>query len=247
MIAGGLVYFLSNDMNLYAAVADTGQLKWWTRVGSASRASSPVLGDNLIYLSTGGMMQAFQTQTGYQKWAFTLPGNITSVPVYANGILYFACSDHNLYAITREGRAKWKAPVDMKVSAFGTPVIAGDTVIIGGGKGMIMAVDTETGKVKWNYTVMPSYLDIGKYEYVNMTSPMVVYKDTLYSFSDDGTLFAFRSDVVDNTPPQVTTVLPYRDSLVPGTGTLTIGGIVSDEGSGINWETASFIIGRKAC
>jgi len=239
VVHGGLVYFISSDMTMYSAVVSTGQIKWWTRTGPTSKTSSPVFGDNLVFLASGGMIQAFQAQTGYQQWAITLPGDLTTTPIYANGTLYYACSDHKVYAVTRNKTMRWKAPYDLKANAYGTPVVVGNTLIVGGGKGNLVALDTETGKEKWTYTVPPSDLGYGKYEYVNMSAPLVVYKGSLYTFSDDGTLFSFRSDISDNTPPIVSLVAPRRDSVQPGLGTLTLGAIVSDEGSGVNWSTVS--------
>jgi len=109
-----------------------------------------------------------------------------------------------LYAVKSDGKMKWKTPVDLKVLAYSTPVVVGDTLVIGGSQGLLMAVDTETGHVKWQYRVMPSALAIGaKLDLVNLTSPLVVSNGSLYFFSDDGTLFTFRSDAPDTTPPDI--------------------------------------------
>jgi outer membrane protein assembly factor BamB len=288
IVAGGLVYFLSDDTNLYA-VSPSGAYRR-AGVGAPSRVSSPVFGDNMIYVYADGVLKALQAQSLYQLWAFALPSRLTTAPVYANGTLFLACEDHMLYAVTRAGRAKWKAPTDLKVMPMGTPVIAGDTILIGGGMGRITAVDCATGIVKWTYDCQPSEINppVGsravttgrssqlggvssslsgrsqgmggpqgggtpavspngkyRYEYVNMTSPMVVYNGTLYTFSDDGTLFAFRSDIADTTPPTVLQVAPTPGSILPGAGTLTAAALVTDEGSGIDWSTASLLFDDK--
>jgi len=62
IISNGLVYFLSNEDIMYAAVATSGQLKWWRDIGSITKASSPVFGDNMIYLVSGNILQAFQAR-----------------------------------------------------------------------------------------------------------------------------------------------------------------------------------------
>lgn len=238
-VVDGLVYFLSNDMVLYAAHTSGGRRKWEVRVGTWSRSSTPVVAENTVYLAAGNVLQTYQAKSGRFKWGVKFSSDITTVPAVANGIVYFACKSAKLYALTTAGKLKWKTPPDIGAYAYGSPIVAGDTVIIGANRGILAAFDKETGEPKWKYVVQPSSLEYGKLRYVNISATPVVSNGTLYILADDGTLHAFRHDIPDSTPPYVSIVVPPRDFLMNGNPPVQMGAVVVDQGSGINSDTIS--------
>jgi len=238
-VVDGLVYFLSNDMVLYAAHTSTGRTKWQVRIGAWSRSSTPVVAENTVYLAAGNVLQAYQAKSGRLKWGTKFASDITTVPAVANGGVYFACRNGKLYALTSAGRLKWKAPADIGAYAYSSPVIAGNTVIIGANRGILVAADAETGALKWKYVVQPSSLDYGKLRYVNVAAAPAVSNGTLYVLADDGALHAFRYDMPDSTPPQVPTVRPPRDFLMSGDPPIEIAAVIADPESGVNTDTIS--------
>ena len=241
-VVEGLVCFMSNDMILYGAHASTGKTKWAIRVGASGVSTSPIVSENTVYLAVGNAIQAYQAMSGRMKWGIPLSSDVSCTPAAANGIIYVGCRDGKLYALTSVGKLKWKKPVDLGGSVTGSPIIAGDTVIAGGAKGALIAVDAETGEVKWTYQIMPSSLDYGKLKYVNVTAAPAISNGMLYVLADDGTLHAFRYDAPDETAPMLSTVRPTRDSLMPGAPPIEVAAIVTDPGSGINWNTLSFTL-----
>lgn len=241
-VADGLVYFFSSDTILYAAHTASGRIKWVKRVGTGSRHATPVVAENVVYLGAGNALYAFQAKSGRLKWAIPLSSDITTTPSAALGAVFFACKNGKLYALTNAGKLKWKAPVDIGAPAYGSPVIAGDTVIVTANKGIILAADVETGVVKWKYVAEPSALKGGKLKYVNLAAAPVVSNGTLYVLADDGALLAFRPDIPDSTPPQIVTVRPTRDFLTPGTPPIEISAIVKDTGSGIKYDTVTLTL-----
>jgi outer membrane protein assembly factor BamB len=241
-VAEGLVYFMSSDMNLYSAIASTGRLKWSYRIGIPGRASNPVVADNAVYVAVGSLLQAYQTQSGHMKWGIRLPSDVTTTPAAADGSIYFACKNGKLYALLSSGKAKWKTPVDIGAPAYGSPVVVGNTIVVGANKGTVLAVDAETGDVKWKYTVMPSSARSGKLEYVNISAAPAVSNGSLYILADDGTLHAFRSDAPDNTPPQVVKLGPARDSLRNGKPPVEIAAVIVDPGSGIKPDSITMLL-----
>ncbi|MHB1000288.1 MAG: outer membrane protein assembly factor BamB family protein [Armatimonadota bacterium] len=240
-VSNGLVYFLSNDMVLYAAYTTTGRLKWVVRVGASSKSTTPVVSGNNIYVGIGNVLQCIQSQSGRLVWGAPMPGEITTIPAISDKAIYFACRN-KFYALTLSGKSKWKTPVDLGSIAIGSPTIAGDTIILGTSKGIVWAIDSETGSVKWKYMVSPATLEGGKLKYAGLSASPVVSNGTLYLLSDDGTLSAFRSDMPDNTPPYVSSVSPSRDYLMPGTPPVEIAAIVSDSGSGLNSESIELLL-----
>lgn len=248
-VAGGLVYFLSTDTVLYAASTVSGQMSWATRIGSGSRHTTPIVADNTVYLAAGNMLYALQSKSSRIKWSATMPGEITTTPAVAKGIIYFAFKDgksSKFCALTNAGKLKWKDPVEIGAPSYSSPIVVDDTVIITANKGIILALDTETGQTKWKYTVMPSILEYGsqryKYRYVNLVAAPVVANGTLYVLADDGALHAFSMDSPDSTAPKVETVRPLRNLLMPGIPPVEISAMVKDLGSGIKEDTIKLIL-----
>jgi outer membrane protein assembly factor BamB len=233
-IDNGSIYFLSNDAFMYSIYTGSGAIKWSVRVGVIPMHISPVVGDGMVFLPADGRMRAYQTQSGVSTWSMKLPGDVTTVPAYSNGTLYFACNDNKLYALDVHGGWKWKTPIDLHAPVHGSPIVMGKTLIIGANKGALVAIDTETGKIKWNYTILPSETQQGKLDYANVACAPVAVNGALYVLSDDGTLSAFRSDFPDNTPPQILNVWPTLGSVINGNPPVQIIAKVSEPGSGID-------------
>lgn len=238
----GLIYFLSNDMMLYAANELDGKPKWQVRVGNWSQASSPVVTENTVYIATGNTIQVFQAKSGRLKWGVKFSTDVTTVPAVANGDVYFACKNNKFYSLTRAGKLKWAQPADLGSSAYGSPIVAGDAVLIGANRGALAAYDTKTGEIKWKYMVQPSALEYGRVRYVNLACSPVVSNGTLYVLADDGALHAFRADAPDTTPPGVTPLTPPRDYLMPGTPPVEFAAYICDVGSGLREDSISMAL-----
>ncbi|MBP6963759.1 MAG: PQQ-binding-like beta-propeller repeat protein [Armatimonadetes bacterium] len=243
-VADGLIYFLSTDTILYAASTISTRLSWATRIGSGSRQTTPIVADNTLYLAAGHLLYALQSKSARVKWAAPVPGEITTTPAVSKGVIYFAFKEgksSKFVAFTSAGKLKWKEPVDLGSPSYSSPIVTEDTVIVTANKGLILALDKETGAVRWKYTIQPSILEYGstryKYRYVNLVAAPVVVNGTLYVLADDGALHAFSMSSPDTTPPRVETVRPLRNFLMPGTPPVEISALVKDLGSGIREDT----------
>lgn len=243
-VSGNLIYFLSSDTVLYAANTISAQLSWATRVGAGSRQTTPVVADNTVYLAGGNTLYALQSKSSRLKWSVQLPGEITTTPAVAKNVIYFAFKDggaSKICAFTSAGKLKWKEAVEIGAPSYSSPIVTEDMVVITANKGIILALDSETGDVKWKYTVTPSILEYGsqryKLRYVNLVAAPVIANGVLYVLADDGALHAFSMDSPDSTAPRVETVRPLRNFLMPGVPPVEIAAQVKDQGSGIREDT----------
>jgi eukaryotic-like serine/threonine-protein kinase len=121
-VANGIVYIGSDDGNLYALNASNGN-KIWTYTTTSSYYlsgnavhSSPIIVDGVVYVgSDGGSVYALNAGNGSKIWSYLTPivtvskvtitssisytGNqISASPAFANGIVYVASSNGNVYA-----------------------------------------------------------------------------------------------------------------------------------------------------
>ena len=242
-VVGGLVYFLSSDMLLYAANTSGGKApKWAVRIGSWSKSATPVVSESTVYLAAGNTMQAYQAKSGRLKWGIKFQTDITTIPAADPTGVYFACKNGKFYALNLAGKVKWEKPAELGASAYGSPIVAGNDVIVGTNKGFLYVFDKDNGDLVWKYVVQPEAFDYGRLKYVNITSTPMVSNGTLYVVADDGTLHAFRADAPDTTAPVVSTVVPPRDYIMPGAPPVQIAAVIGDLGSGINEDSISLTL-----
>jgi eukaryotic-like serine/threonine-protein kinase len=117
-IADGIAFF-SASSTLYALDANTGDLKWKQSgsYGAGPLASSPITDSNngLVFAASGSLLVAFDAKTGTPKWEVKAGDNLSS-PCVANGIVFVAGLDGNLYAFdSKTGAKKWTFATDSKV------------------------------------------------------------------------------------------------------------------------------------
>jgi eukaryotic-like serine/threonine-protein kinase len=172
--AEGVLYFGSDDNNLYAVDAETGHQKWkYSTQGPVP--STPAISGGMVYFSSyDGRFYALNAGTGKLKWKFTtggerrfeakgihgfLPKNQTipdpwdlylSSPVVVGGAVYFGSGDGNLYALdAASGELRWKFQTGDVVHA--SPAFDAGTLYVGSWDSYLYAVDAATGHEKWRF------------------------------------------------------------------------------------------------
>lgn len=82
-------------------------------------------------------------------WQYLTQGTINATPVVADGIIFVASTDQNLYAIDAQaGTVKWTATIGQSPA---TPLVANGKVFIGDANGILHALDEKTGYQLWHY------------------------------------------------------------------------------------------------
>jgi outer membrane protein assembly factor BamB len=170
----GVVYFGSDDHNLYAVDAVTGIQKWkFPTQGPVS--STPAISGGIVYFpSYDSRFYAVDAQTGKLKWKFTtggerrfeakgihgmLPKNQTiadpwdvylSSPVVAEGAVFFGSGDTGVYALDAgSGELRWKFAAGDVVHS--SPGYQAGTLYFGSWDSYFYAVNAATGKEKWRF------------------------------------------------------------------------------------------------
>ena len=87
-------------------------------------------------------------QFGGVKWAFATGGPIVASPAIADGVVYIASLDAQLYAVDQEtGKEKWKFKSRMPIAS--SVAVAGNAVYFVSSTGALAALDAGTGTPKW--------------------------------------------------------------------------------------------------
>ena len=169
-----VLYFGSDDGNVYAVDAADGRQVWKHATRGPVPSSPAVAGDTLYVGSYDGNFYALSTRSGALRWKFATGGErrfeakglhgmtpkdqtyydpfdiYLSSPVVAGGAVYFGAGDGNLYALDAgTGELKWKFATGNVVHA--SPAYADGVLYIGSWDSYLYAVDARTGKEKWRF------------------------------------------------------------------------------------------------
>ena len=117
-ISGGVAYFGSDDLNLYAVDAKTGVERWRFRSHWPLRASPVVSNDTVVFQR--GYVHGIDAGTGEEKWRISAPQGISAQPIISRGNgLFYLTSWIGVYALDVEsGTLWWSADVEGQPSGF---------------------------------------------------------------------------------------------------------------------------------
>lgn len=178
-VAGGLVFFGSDDKKVYAVDAVTGTKVWSYTTGDLVRSSPSVVGGVVYIGSDDNKVYALNALTGTKIWSFATGDDVElSSPLVAGGKVYVGSLDGYVYALDQLTGAKiWSVKT---WAARGSFAISGSTVYVGSDKSTLWALDANTGVTRWTAVVG------GRIK----NTPSVA-KGVVYVGADDGRVYAF--------------------------------------------------------
>jgi outer membrane protein assembly factor BamB len=205
-----VIYFGSDDGNVYAVDAVTGH-QIWKHATNGPVPATPAIADGTVYVgSYDGKFYAFNAQTGALKWKFATEGErrfeakglhgfqprnqtiadpfdvFLSSPVVANGAVYFGSGDGNVYALdAATGDMRWKFKTGDVVHA--SPALANGVLFFGSWDSYFYAVDATTGKEKWRFHAGEDPL---VHNQVGFQSSPAVVNGVVYTGCRDANLYA---------------------------------------------------------
>jgi outer membrane protein assembly factor BamB len=142
-VSNGVVYIGTGDGKVYALNASTGALLW-KHTGGGGGFSSPTVSSGVVYFNSAGVY-ARKASTGTLLWQYATggPGNESSSPAVANGVVYVGSYAGNVYALDAStGALLWKYPAGYAV--LSSPAVANGVVYVGGGF-EVLALNAGTG------------------------------------------------------------------------------------------------------
>ncbi len=167
-ISENLVFFSTKNGSFYALDANNGQEVWRfeaeernlnpdTCETCALQFNSPVVKDNIVYASSRDQnLYAFDRAGGKLKWLFETGDDITEAPVIVDDKIYFASLDGFIYVLDAKsgaevGRYKIPAPESAdRINFFSSPLVDTNSIYIA--NQTLMALDLETGELKWRFS-----------------------------------------------------------------------------------------------
>jgi len=172
-------------------------IKWTADLGAPVYAS-PVIGlDGTIYVGDiMGKFYAINPINGQIKWVYDTynyelgkGGIYFSAAVASDGTIYFSAFGSYLYALTPNGKLKWKYQIGGSNTTGSSPVIGSDgTIYLTGANSILFAINPD-GTLKWSYYIS----DIFSLSASALGSDGTIYISSSGSFST-GYLYAFDID-----------------------------------------------------
>ena len=185
-VVNGVVYIGSDDGNLYALMASTGQKLWSFSTGSGQTIlDSPAVAGEVVYIGAyDGTFYALNASTGKQLWSFaTGPNPIVGAPTVVNGVVYVSGGvPETLYALNANtGKLLWSD--GNSIGGWSSAAVANGVLFIGSFDNNLRAINARTGAVLWSYAVTDGFVE---------SSPAVA-DGVVYIGSGDGTVYALRA------------------------------------------------------
>jgi outer membrane protein assembly factor BamB len=146
-VAGGVLYFGSEDGNLYALNATTGRKMW--NYWAAFLTSSPAVAQGNVYFgSYDGNVYALNAKTGALVWSYATGQTVGASPTVSNGTVYIVTASDTLLALNAtSGALVWSYGVSGIAQA--APSVANGALYVTGHDGFY-SINASTGALIWN-------------------------------------------------------------------------------------------------
>jgi outer membrane protein assembly factor BamB len=205
----GIVYFGAKDGKVYALRAPSkgimGEVVWSINLGTTIQTSPAFTADGTLVIGADdwayyGITPARGTSAAKIKWRFQTQGTLISSPtVDSDGTVFVASMDGKVYALQppREAgqpvKVRWtfaSGGRDDKEGFENAPAIDNEgTLYIAGNDGVLYALDTKSGKLKWSFDGVAR---AGYRTYAIFSSVAIGPNRTIYFGGKNGDLYAVR-------------------------------------------------------
>ena len=167
-VVDGIVYFGSQDKNIYAVGAWSGNLIWnYTTQGSIE--SSPAVANGKVYTGgDDGYVYCLDATKGTLLWKTFVNGNqeftfgsvvLKSSPVISNGLVYIGSLDGYLYSLdANNGNIVWKTQTSGPIES--SPAVADGAVFFTAQEpttGVLYKLNANTGDIMWKQQIPYEY------------------------------------------------------------------------------------------
>lgn len=158
-----MLYFANDEGPgvLHALDPEDGSIRWTftTNRPSPGIPSTPVATSEVVYVGNdGGWAHAVDAQTGEERWRARVGGSVHTQPTIVGDRIYFGLrgfpsgflkaydrhTGEEMWSVTFEG-SDWDS-----AEIWCTPIMIGDTLIVGSDNGRLYGIDPVEGAIRWS-------------------------------------------------------------------------------------------------
>ena len=202
VIAGGRIFVVTYDNQLWALSATDGAVQWSNAgiaetAGLLGAATPAVDNDIVIAPYSSGELLALRVENGRTMWSDSLGAqrlgagslaalnDINGSPVIDRGVVYAISHGGRLVAIdVRTGSRVW----EKDISGLNTPWIAGEYLFVVTVDGDVVCLSRRNGRVKWVHS-LPRFVDGSHEEPIFWNGPLLL-SDRLIVLGSNGDALA---------------------------------------------------------
>jgi outer membrane protein assembly factor BamB len=161
-VAGGALYVMSQDNQLYSLNETNGTTNWSAaaslEIAGIFGSGSPAVGQGTIVAGfSSGELNAYRYENGRQVWQDTLQStsirtsvsslsDVDADPVIDNGQVFSVGEGGRMVALElTTGQRQW----ELNIAGLATPWVAGDWVFVLADPGKLLCVHRITGHIRW--------------------------------------------------------------------------------------------------
>ncbi|QIO23469.1 PQQ-binding-like beta-propeller repeat protein [Haloarcula sp. JP-L23] len=152
--ADGTVYV--SEGGLTALDGTDGSVRWTARKDTDGLTPAGATADTVVVGSDSGTVNALEAADGTERWHTDLGAHRTQTPTVDDGTVYVATSvpaeeRGELVALNAaDGRERWRVDTGQAL-ADSSPVVTGETVLLGTASGSLHAHRRDTGDQRWRF------------------------------------------------------------------------------------------------
>lgn len=143
-----------DQSRVIALDCETGKRHWSFQTGGWIRPAPTISGDRVYVVSQDKHVYCLNRDTGALIWKFNTPSWLSSRVAVHDGRVFLAHHGAKLYQLEADSGKlirMFEPPdeEDREGLVYSFPIIANQTAYFASGKGVLLAVDVETGKLRW--------------------------------------------------------------------------------------------------
>ncbi len=170
LISNDMVYFGDYNGKFYALNAENGVINWqFKTIGDTYFPKGEIqkgatIDNGIVYFGSRDFnIYALDAKSGTGHWNRKERGSwIIAEPLIYQGNVFFGTSDtHRFYCLDKSnGNPVWEIPLPMRV--YGQAIANNNTIYFGCFDGKMRGVDSETGKIVWEFQTEGSKMNYAK-------------------------------------------------------------------------------------
>lgn len=152
---GTSVLFFTQDNALNSLSALSLKINWTRRFTNVNSDSQPILFGDYIFVNAGSYVACLSAGGGTVRWQQNTGESLMYAPAASSEGVFAVSRDGKAFLYDLNGRAKWKAPLDLGSYPAVRPSAADKMFVQPTTAGSLIAVNPATQKVVWSFLVRP--------------------------------------------------------------------------------------------
>ncbi|CAH0992658.1 Outer membrane protein assembly factor BamB [Sinobacterium norvegicum] len=192
VIVEDVIYAASAEGEIVALNKGDGKRLWKTDLDEGLSGGVGATSRQLFVGSVNGEVIAVDALTGEEQWRADVKSEILAAPASRGNVVAVQAFDGNIYGLsTEDGSRLWRydssRPV-LTLRASAAPVIRDNTVYAGLANGRVVALDLNSGQVRWEARVAIPQGDSEIERIVDVNGSPLVMSNEIYAISYQGRL-----------------------------------------------------------